>query len=92
MSTARRSAAAIVETAKVVVMFLSYVHGTSDTPLLGETIGALLDRVTRSHGSHEALVVPYQDVRWSYAELAQRCNDLAAGLVQSGWRYRTRFR
>ena len=65
-------------------MLASYVHGTCDTPLLGETVGRLLDRVARREGEREALVVPYQNVRWSYAELAQRCTDLAAGLIALG--------
>jgi len=34
----------------------SYVHGTSDTPLFGETIGAAFDRVALAHGDREALV------------------------------------
>jgi fatty-acyl-CoA synthase len=35
---------------------LSYSHGTSMTPLLGEPIGAVLDRVAAKFGHREALV------------------------------------
>jgi fatty-acyl-CoA synthase len=35
---------------------LSYRHGTSTTPLLGETIGANLERTCAMHGDREALV------------------------------------
>ena len=47
----------------------SYVHGASDKPLIGETIGALLDRVAAEAPDSPALVVRHQAVRWSYREL-----------------------
>jgi fatty-acyl-CoA synthase len=65
-------------------MFSSYVHGTSDRPLLGETIGTSFDRTVSKHAEREALVVPYQGVRWTYAELARRVDALAAGLIALG--------
>src|SRR3954466_9510666 len=67
-------------------MSLSYAHGTSKTPLLGETIGENLDRAVREHGDREALVVRHQDVRWTYAELGERVDRLARGLLASGLR------
>src|SRR3954452_14954308 len=67
-------------------MSLSYAHGTSKTPLLGETIGENLDRAVRGHGDREALVVRHQDVRWTYAQLGERVDRLARGLVASGIR------
>ena len=39
----------------------SYVHGTADAPLLGETIGANLGRTVARHPDRDALVVPFQD-------------------------------
>ncbi|MEA2296573.1 MAG: fatty-acyl-CoA synthase [Solirubrobacteraceae bacterium] len=65
-------------------MMLSYAHGTSTTPLLGETIGANLDRTVAEHGGREALVVAHQDIRWTYAELAQRVDRVARALVAAG--------
>jgi len=62
----------------------SYVHGASETPLLGETVGCLLDRVTGEGPDRPALVTRHQNVRWSYSELRRRVNDLAAGLVRLG--------
>ena len=47
----------------------SYVHGNSGQPLIGKTIGALLDDVSATDGSREALVVAHQKIRWTYAEL-----------------------
>src|SRR3954449_10559908 len=65
---------------------VAYAHGTSTTPLLGETIGANLDRTVAAHPDREALVVRHQDVRWTYAELAERVDRLARALVASGLR------
>jgi len=62
----------------------SYVHGASDKPLIGETIGALLDRVAAATPNATALVVRHQQVRWTYRELRDRSNDLAAGLMALG--------
>src|SRR5690349_19692622 len=67
-------------------MTVSYEHGTSTTPLLGETIGANLDRAVAQHGDREALVVRHQDVRWTYAKLAERADRVARGLVALGLR------
>src|SRR5689334_15625003 len=65
-------------------MTLSYAHGTSTTPLLGETIGANLARTVAEHGDREALVVAHQDVRWTYREFDERVDRVARGLVALG--------
>jgi fatty-acyl-CoA synthase len=62
----------------------SYVHGTSSTPLIGETIGQLLRRVTAEGPERPALVTRHQNVRWSYADLLRRSEDLAVGLRKLG--------
>jgi fatty-acyl-CoA synthase len=62
----------------------SYVHGASETPLLGETVGQLLDRITAEGPDRPALVTRHQNVRWTYSELKSRANDLAAGLMRLG--------
>jgi len=64
----------------------SYVHGAHDLPLIGETIGPFLARIAREHGANEALVVPHQDVRWTYTEFDARVSRLAAGLLALGLR------
>ena len=63
---------------------LSYEHGASSTPLLGETIGENLDRAVREHGDRDALVVRHQEVRWSYAELGARVDRVARALIAAG--------
>src|SRR5882757_7078578 len=62
----------------------SYVHGNSGPPLIGKTIGALLDEVSAADGSREALVVAHQKVRWTYAELKSRADAFASGLLALG--------
>ena len=63
---------------------LSYVHAPGDEPLLGETVGVCFDRAVAAHSEVEALVVPHQGVRWTYAELGRRVDELAAGFVGLG--------
>jgi fatty-acyl-CoA synthase len=63
---------------------LSYVHGATDTPLLGETLGASFDRAVARWGDRPALVVRSQGVRWSYRELAAQAEAFAAGLLALG--------
>jgi fatty-acyl-CoA synthase len=62
----------------------SYVSGTSDVPLLGLTIGQQLDATVAAHADREALVVRQQGVRWTWRELADRADALAAGLLALG--------
>jgi fatty-acyl-CoA synthase len=62
----------------------SYVHGNSGAPLIGKTIGALLDEVSASDGAREALVVAHQKIRWTYAELKSRVDAFASGLLAIG--------
>jgi fatty-acyl-CoA synthase len=60
---------------------LSYAHGASSVPLLGETIGASLERTVDRLAGAEALVCRHQGVRWSYRELNERVDALARSLV-----------
>ncbi|MFL6709100.1 MAG: AMP-binding protein [Massilia sp.] len=63
---------------------LSYVHGASTTPLIGQTIGPFLTMIAQRHAEREALVVPHQNVRWTYAEFDGRVTRLAANLLALG--------
>ena len=63
---------------------LSYVHGASETPLIGETIGNYFDRAAEQYGARDALIVRHQNIRWSWRELKQRVDDFAAGLLALG--------
>ncbi|MEA2582966.1 MAG: fatty-acyl-CoA synthase [Thermomicrobiales bacterium] len=63
---------------------LSYVHGASDIPLIGATIGDLFDRVATQLPEHEALVSRHQGLRYTYAELREACDRFARGLLALG--------
>src|SRR5262245_36977302 len=63
---------------------LSYVHGASDVELLGETIGACLDRIAASHADHEALVSVAQNLRYTYQQLHREADRVARGLMALG--------
>src|SRR5437899_521719 len=63
---------------------LSYVHGASGTPLLGETIFHNLRRTASRFGDRDALVVAHQDRRFTYRELVAECERAARGLVARG--------
>ncbi|HEY2636576.1 MAG TPA: hypothetical protein VGI54_04240, partial [Solirubrobacteraceae bacterium] len=52
------------------MMGLAYAHGSTDAPLLGETISENLAKTVARFGERDAVIVRHQDVRWSYAELA----------------------
>jgi len=63
---------------------LSYVHGASEVPFIGETIGVHFDRMAERFGERDALIVRHQRVRWTYRELKERVDAFAAGLVELG--------
>ncbi|MEU6563480.1 AMP-binding protein [Nocardia nova] len=62
----------------------SYTHGVWDAPLLGETIGANLDRTVAVHGDRDALVDRVTGVRWSYRQFAAEVDAVALGLLDAG--------
>jgi fatty-acyl-CoA synthase len=62
----------------------SYSNGASTVPLLGDTIGADLDRTAARVGDHEALVECSTGRRWSYPELVAEVDACALGLDALG--------
>jgi fatty-acyl-CoA synthase len=62
----------------------SYVHGASDVPLIGDTIGVHFDKVAERSNERDALVLRHQNVRWSYGELKAKVDAFAAGLLALG--------
>jgi acyl-CoA synthetase (AMP-forming)/AMP-acid ligase II len=65
---------------------LSYAHGACDEPLLGETIGANLDRTIARVPQAEALVSSHQGLRYTYSELGEAVDRLAGGILAAGLR------
>ena len=65
-------------------LLLSHARGTTTPPLQDCTIGQALDATVARHGDREALVVPHQGVRWTWRQLAQQADAVAAGLLAMG--------
>jgi fatty-acyl-CoA synthase len=63
---------------------LSYVHGASEQPLIGATIGVHFDRIAERFADCDALIVRHQQIRWTYRELKERVDAFAAGLLALG--------
>src|SRR6201996_1586061 len=63
---------------------LSYTSATSDTPLLGDTIGGNFDRTVGAFPDRPALVDVPAGLRYTYAELKDEVDALAYGLLQEG--------
>ncbi|MGY1669907.1 AMP-binding protein [Geodermatophilus sp. SYSU D00710] len=62
----------------------SYASGTSTLPLIGDTIGANLDRTAARVGDHEALVECATGRRWTYPQLVADVDACALGLDALG--------
>ena len=65
-------------------MAASYVHGASEAGFICDTIGVYLDRVVERHGARDALIVRHQGIRWTYRELQEQVDRVAAGLLALG--------
>ena len=63
---------------------ISYVSGPGPVPLLGETIGANLDRTVAAHPDNDAVVSVHQGIRLSYAAFAEAVEEVARGLLGIG--------
>jgi fatty-acyl-CoA synthase len=62
----------------------AHAIGASDVALLEETIGSAFDRIAAAFPDREALVVPFQNLRLTYRQLAERVDRLARGLIALG--------
>ncbi|TYK50865.1 AMP-binding protein [Actinomadura decatromicini] len=63
---------------------LAYASGTATTPLLGDTIGANLDRIVAAHSERDALVERATGRRWTYEQFADDVEAVALGLRDLG--------
>jgi fatty-acyl-CoA synthase len=64
----------------------SYTHGTFQTPLLGDTIGAHFQRTAARFADRDALVSCQQGVRLTYAQLDAAVDAVAGALLRAGIR------
>lgn len=63
---------------------LSYVKGATDSPLIEVTIGQFFDAASQRHPDVDALISIHQNIRLTYAELRQKVDALACGLLRLG--------
>ncbi len=62
----------------------SYTSGTAEVPLLGMTIGEMLDRTAEQFPDTEALVCLHQDIRWTYKEFVEKVDEAARAFMAIG--------
>ncbi|MDR4952351.1 AMP-binding protein [Chryseobacterium sp. ES2] len=65
-------------------MPLSYVYGTSEVPLLGQTIGANLKSTVEKYPHQEALVCVHQNYRATYQEFYNQTTAVSKALLFLG--------
>ncbi len=63
---------------------LSFVSGTSDRPLLYRTVDGVLKAAVREGPDRVALVVPFQSLRFSYAQFDREVDRVARGMMALG--------
>jgi fatty-acyl-CoA synthase len=63
---------------------LSYTSGSSDTALLGITIGDMFDQTVARYPDNEALVVRHQGIRFTYRQLKAQVDRCARALMALG--------
>ena len=63
---------------------LSFVSGTGDEPLLYRTVDGVLKTAVDEVPERAALVVPFQSLRFTYAELDRAVERAARGMVACG--------
>lgn len=52
--------------------------------LLHVTMGDLLDEVVSKQGDQEGVIYPEKDLKWTYRQFREECNQAAKGLMQLG--------
>ena len=63
---------------------LSYAHGDSSTPLLGETIGENLKKTVEKFPKNDALICSHQNYRATYEEFYEQTSQVAKAILHLG--------
>ncbi|MEO1655785.1 MAG: AMP-binding protein, partial [Bacteroidota bacterium] len=63
---------------------LSYLSGTSHTPLIGSTIGDYFDHIVSRFPQNDALIVAQQNIHWTYQELSEKVQETARAFLALG--------
>jgi fatty-acyl-CoA synthase len=59
----------------------SYASGTSTVPLLGMSIGEMLNSIVAKYPDNEAIISVHQNIRWTYREFLERVDQVARALM-----------
>ncbi|HEY8950199.1 MAG TPA: AMP-binding protein [Rhizomicrobium sp.] len=62
----------------------SFVRGANTPQLLEDTIGVALERAAEDWCDRPAIIAPFQNIRWTYADLNTRAGVLATGFLELG--------
>ncbi|EDY15899.1 AMP-dependent synthetase and ligase [Chthoniobacter flavus Ellin428] len=65
---------------------VSYAHGVAENPLIGKTIGAMLDEVVAKFETNEALVSVWEHQRLTYTAFGEAVARCARALLAAGIR------
>ncbi|MDD3763499.1 MAG: AMP-binding protein [Nevskiales bacterium] len=60
--------------------------GRTDVPLLEQTIGDNFEATVARFPDREALVMPHQNIRWTYRQFNEEVDRVARGLMARGYR------
>ena len=63
---------------------LSFVSGTSDRPLLYRTVDGVLKSAASEVPNRDALVAPFQSLRYTFAALDREVERVARGMLACG--------
>lgn len=66
---------------------MSLVLGPSEPPLASTTIGSLVEERANTKGQGTAVVLPWQYMRLTFKDLADRSKIMAKALLRSGLKY-----
>ena len=61
----------------------AYARGQTADPI-ESTIGQRLNEIDTAQPNHPGLIMPHQNIRWSYAEFLAEVDKLATGLLKLG--------
>jgi fatty-acyl-CoA synthase len=62
----------------------SYTCGTSEFPLLGMTMGEMIEHIVSKYPETEAVVSVHQNIRWTYREFLTKVNEIGRALMGLG--------
>ncbi|WP_428381840.1 AMP-binding protein [Nevskia ramosa] len=60
-------------------------HGSTDIPLFEQTISDYFEATVQRFADREALVMPHQQIRWTYRQLNEQVDRVARGLLARGY-------